>query len=148
MRHPDSRLSLANFMRTHLYTSLGALKTGLDILFKEEQVKLDMLLGHGGLFKTRGVGQKILADAAGVPVTVMETAGEGGAWGCALLGAYRLWKKDGESLADYLEREVFAGKKGCLTEEPCKEGSEGFEAFMERYRAGLSVEKAAVEALQ
>lgn len=148
VRHPDSRLSLANFMRTHLYTSLGALKTGLDILFKEEQVKLDMLLGHGGLFKTRGVGQKILADAAGVPVTVMETAGEGGAWGCALLGAYRLWKKDGESLADYLEREVFAGKKGCLTEEPCKEGSEGFEAFMERYRAGLSVEKAAVEALQ
>ena len=92
VRRPDDKFNLANFMRTHLYTSLGALKTGLDILFRDEQVKLDVLLGHGGLFKTKGVGQKIMAAAAGVPVEVMETAGEGGAWGAALLAAYRVWK--------------------------------------------------------
>lgn len=148
VRHPDSRFSLANFMRTHLYTSLGALKTGLDILFKEEEVKLDMLLGHGGLFKTRGVGQKILAAAAGVPVTVMETAGEGGAWGCALLAAYRVWKEEGESLDDYLEHKVFAEKQGCITEEPDPVSAAGFECFMARYHRGLSIERAAVEALE
>ncbi len=148
VRHPEHPFSLANFMRTHLYTSLGALKTGLDILFQEEEVKLDMLLGHGGLFKTKGVGQKILAAAAGVPVTVMETAGEGGAWGCALLAAYRLWKKDAESLGDYLENKVFAEKQGRLTEEPDSEAAAGFAAFMKRYHAGLSIERAAVEALK
>lgn len=148
VRRSDSHFTLANFMRTHLYTSLGALKVGLDILFKEEQVKLDMLLGHGGLFKTKGVGQKILAAAAGVPVSVMETAGEGGAWGCALLGAYLLWKKEGESLEEYLEREVFADKQGILTEEPCKEMEAGFETFMERYRAGLEIERTAVNFLK
>ena len=81
-------------MRVHLFTSLGALKTGLDILFKEEDVKLDKLLGHGGLFKTKGVGQKIMAAAVNVPVTVMETAGEGGAWGCLLYTSNPVWKKD------------------------------------------------------
>ena len=101
VRRPDDKFNLANFMRTHLYTSLGALKTGLDILFRDEQVKLDVLLGHGGLFKTKGVGQKIMAAAAGVPVEVMETAGEGGAWGAALLAAYRVWNCHG------------AGCRGC-----------------------------------
>lgn len=147
VRKPDSRFNLANFMRTHLYTSLGALKTGLDILFKEEQVTLDVLRGHGGFFKTRGVGQKIMASASGVPVSVMETAGEGGAWGIALLAAYMLQKEDGEPLDKYLADKVFAGREGTL-EEPDREMAEGFELFMEQYRKGLAVERAAVEALK
>ena len=147
VRKPDSAFNLANFMRTHLYTSLGALKTGLDILFKEEDVKLDVLLGHGGLFKTRGVGQKVMAAAAGVPVSVMETAGEGGAWGIALLAAYMVQKEDGETLAKYLADKVFAGQKGSRIE-PDVEDAAGFEVFMERYHAGLTIERAAVEALK
>lgn len=147
VRKPDSSFTLANFMRTHLYTSLGALKTGLDILFKEEGVKLDVLLGHGGLFKTKGVGQKVMAAAAGVPVSVMETAGEGGAWGIALLAAYMLRKDEGEPLPAYLADKVFAGQKGSLVE-PDAGDVEGFEAFMKRYHAGLGIEQAAVELLK
>lgn len=146
VRKPDSSFTLANFMRTHLYTSLGALKTGLDILFKEEGVKLDVLLGHGGLFKTKGVGQKVMAAAAGVPVSVMETAGEGGAWGIALLAAYMLRKEDGETLSEYLAGKVFAGQEGSLME-PDAGDVAGFEKFMERYHAGLPIERAAVKAL-
>lgn len=146
VRKPDSSFTLANFMRTHLYTSLGALKTGLDILFKEENVKLDVLLGHGGLFKTKGVGQKIMAAAAGVPVAVMEKAGEGGAWGIALLAAYMFRKEDGETLTAYLADKVFAGQEGCL-EQPDAEKMAGFEKFMERYHKGLAIERAAVETL-
>lgn len=147
VRKPDSSFHLANFMRTHLYTSLGALKTGLDILFKEEDVKLDVLLGHGGLFKTKGVGQKVMAAAAGVPVSVMETAGEGGAWGIALLAAYMARKEDGETLPEYLADHVFAGQEGSMVE-PDAEDVAGFERFMDRYRDGLSIERAAVEALR
>ncbi len=146
VRKPDSQFNLANFMRTHLYTSLGALKTGLDILFKKEQVKLDVLLGHGGLFKTPVVGQKIMAAAAGVPVSVMETAGEGGAWGCALLAAYMLRKEEGETLAAYLADKVFAGQEGNLVE-PDAEDAAGFDAFMKRYHGGFAIEHAAVETL-
>ncbi len=146
VRKPDSQFNLSNFMRTHLYTSLGALKTGLDILFKEEHVKLDVLLGHGGLFKTPVVGQKVMAAAAGVPVSVMETAGEGGAWGCALLAAYMLRKEEGETLAAYLSDKVFAGQKGTLVE-PDAEDAAGFDAFMKRYHGGLAIERAAVEML-
>ena len=102
MRTPDSKFDLANFMRVHLSTSLGALKTGMDILTKQEHVELDKMLGHGGLFKTKGVGQKILAGAIDTPVYVMETAGEGGAWGIALLASYMKNKKAEESLTDYL----------------------------------------------
>lgn len=111
MRRPDSKLGLANFMRTHLYSSLATLKYGLDILFKEEHVTLDKLMGHGGFFKTKGVGQRIMAAAADVPVSVMETAGEGGAWGIAVLAAYRKDKKPGQSLSDYLNEQVFADAK-------------------------------------
>ncbi len=146
VRRPDDRFNLANFMRTHLYTSLGALKTGLDILFQDEQVQLDVLLGHGGLFKTKGVGQKIMAAAAGVPVAVMETAGEGGAWGAALLAAYLIWKDEGEKLDAYLADKVFAGQKGSVMD-PDPEDVKGFDAFMERYRGGLAIERAAVQAL-
>ena len=146
VRRPDDKFNLANFMRTHLYTSLGALKTGLDILFRDEQVKLDVLLGHGGLFKTKGVGQKIMAAAAGVPVEVMETAGEGGAWGAALLAAYRVWKAEGESLDAYLEKKVFGGQHGTVME-PDAEDVKGFDEFMVRYHAGLPIERSAVEAM-
>ena len=112
VRSPESKFNLANFMRVNLYTSLGALKTGMDILLKKENVKLDRMMGHGGLFKTKGVGQRILAGAINTPVYVMETAGEGGAWGIALLADYMVRKEDGESLADYLNNKVFRDAKG------------------------------------
>lgn len=147
VRKPDSDFNLANFMRVQLYTALGALKTGLDILFKEEGVKLDELLGHGGLFKTKDVGQKIMAAAANVPVTVMETADEGGAWGIAILAAYMIQKEENETLADYLAEQVFTGEKGSRME-PDRQDVEGFGAFMDRYHAGLTIERTAVEALK
>ena len=140
-------LILANFMRVHLYTALGALKTGLDILLKEENVKLDKILGHGGLFKTKGVGQKIMAGAVGVPVSVMETAGEGGAWGIALLASYMVNKAENETLDAYLNNKVFAGNAGSEME-PDAEDVKGFDAFIERYKKGLPIERAAVENLQ
>ena len=108
VRSSNCKFNLANFMRTHLYTALGALKVGADILFKEEGVKLDKILGHGGLFKTKGVGQRIMAAAMNVPVSVMETAGEGGAWGIALLASYMRNKEEGETLPDFLDSRVFA----------------------------------------
>lgn len=146
VRNPESNFNLANFMRVHLFTALGALKTGLDILLKEENVQIDRMMGHGGLFKTKEVGQKIMAAAVNAPVTVMETAGEGGAWGIALLASYMKNKKDGESLAQFLERDVFAGQEG-VTLEPDSTDVEGFNRFVERYIKGLPIEKAAVETL-
>lgn len=146
VRNTNSNFSLANFMRTHLYTSLGALKIGLDILLKEEGVKVDSITGHGGLFKTKGVGQRFLAAAMDAPITVMETAGEGGAWGMALLAAYMINKNDGETLDDYLNNKVFAGQTGS-TLEPVAEDVKGFDEFIERYKAGLAVERAAVDSL-
>lgn len=144
VRKPNSKFTLANFMRTHLYTALGALKIGMDILLKEEHVKLDKILGHGGLFKTEGVGQSIMAAAMDTPVTVMETAGEGGAWGIALLASYMKNKKQNEALEEYLDQKVFANEDGS-TMEPVQADVDGFEAFMESYRKGLVIERAAVE---
>ena len=112
VRTPESRFTLPNFMRTHLFSSLGALKIGMDILFELEKVKIDQLLGHGGFFKTREVGQRMMAAAMNVPVSVMETAGEGGAWGIALLAAYMVRKTTGEPLEAYLSGKVFAGQQG------------------------------------
>ncbi len=146
VRSPESRFNLANFMRTNLYASLGVLKTGLDILLKKEGVKIDVIFGHGGLFKTKGVGQNILAAALDTPVSVMETAGEGGAWGMALLASYMVNKSKGQSLDAYLAENVFHGDTGVKVE-PQPEDVQGFEAFMERYREGLSIERAAVEHL-
>ena len=131
-------------MRTHLYSAFAALKIGLDILFKQENVAIDEMLGHGGYFKTEKVGQSFAAAAINAPVSVMETAGEGGAWGMALLSAYMTGKKEGQSLGDYLTNVIFAGNKGSKIA-PDPKDVEGFEAFMEKYRRGLSVEKAAVE---
>lgn len=144
VRSSDCRFNLANFMRTHLYTALGALKVGLDILFKEEGVGLDKIFGHGGLFKTKGVGQSIMAAAMNVPVSVMETAGEGGAWGIALLASYMKNKEEGETLDSYLTNKVFAGQEA-VEMNPDPEDVKGFDAFIERYKAGLAIERAAVD---
>ena len=145
VRSPESKFNLANFMRVHLYTSLGALKTGMDILLKKENVKLDRMMGHGGLFKTKGVGQRILAGAIDTPVYVMETAGEGGAWGIALLADYLVNKEEGESLTDYLDNKVFHDAEGSGMD-PDAGDVEGYEKFMERYTKGLTIERAAVDA--
>jgi sugar (pentulose or hexulose) kinase len=147
VRTPESRFTLSNFMRVHLFSALGALKIGLDILFEQEQVKIDQVLGHGGFFKTREVGQTIMAAAMNVPVSVMETAGEGGAWGIALLAAYMLHKVENEPLEAYLSNKVFAGETG-TTIAPDQGDVEGFAAFMERYKSGLIIERAAVDGLR
>ncbi|WP_163538350.1 FGGY-family carbohydrate kinase [Gracilibacillus sp. YIM 98692] len=146
VRTSDSNFNLANFMRTHLFTAFGAMKIGMDILLKEEGVKLDEILGHGGIFKTEGVGQNMLAAAFNAPVSVMETAGEGGAWGIALLGSYMINKEDNESLDVYLNEKVFADQS-VQTMSPDPKDVEGFEEFMERYKKGLTIERAAVDNL-
>jgi len=147
VRTPESRFNLANFMRTHLFSSLGALKIGMDILFEQEKVQLDQLLGHGGFFKTKEVGQRIMAAAMNVPVSVMETAGEGGAWGIALLASYMLNKTEHETLEAYLVDKVFANENG-LTVKPDTKDVAGFASFMDRYKKGLGIERAAVEGLK
>ena len=146
LRSPDSRFNLPNFMRTLLYSAVATLRLGMRIL-EEEGVHLDRLLGHGGYFKTPGVGQKLMAAALHVPVAVMETAGEGGAWGIALLAAYLVQKQEGQSLEDYLNTRVFAGNRGWVVE-PDPADQAGFDAFLNRYAAGLAIQQAAVEHYQ
>jgi sugar (pentulose or hexulose) kinase len=147
VRTPESHFTLANFMRVHLFSALGALKIGLDILFVQEQVKIDQILGHGGFFKTREVGQKIMAAAMNVPVSVMETAGEGGAWGIALLASYMIHKATNEPLEAYLSNKVFAGENSA-TIAPDPRDVDGFTTFMERYKKGLVIERTAVDGLR
>ena len=147
VRRPDSKFNLANFMRVHLLTSLGALKAGMDILVKEEKVQIDKMLGHGGFFLTKGVGQRVMAAAMQTPVFVMETAGEGGAWGIALLAAYMIGKAEGQTLPDYLNTVIFHGEEGSVMQ-PDAADVEGFETFMKDYKAGLAIERAAVEQLR
>ena len=145
IRKPESKFTLANFFRAQLYATMSTLKIGMDILAKE-QVAIDSLTGHGGLFKTPVVGQKYMAAACGAPVTCMETAGEGGPYGMALLAAYMLEKAEGETLEDYLNTHVFAGAKG-MTLAPEKADVEGFHDHITRYTAMLDVERKAVEVL-
>ena len=147
VRTPESKFNLANFMRVNLFAALSVLKTGLDILFKQEGVQADKIYGHGGLFKTKGVGQGILAAALNTPVSVMETAGEGGAWGIALLSSYMVNKKDGETLDDFLADEVFHGETG-VEMQPDPKDVEGFDEYLKRYKAGLPIERAAVDSLK
>ena len=146
LRTPDAAFSLPNFMRAHLLSALATLKIGLDILTRTEQVEIDRLYGHGGFFKTPEVGQRMLSAAVGAPVSVMETAGEGGPYGMALLAAYMLRKEAGETLPDYLDNKVFAGARSTTLTAEAKE-IEGFNRFLERYKKALNVEKAAVETL-
>ena len=143
IRSANDKFSLANFMRTHLYASVGVLKIGNDILFNDEKVKVDRITGHGGLFRTKGVGQRILAAAINSPISVMETAGEGGAWGIALLGSYLVNNEKKQSLADFLDENVFAGDAG-IEVSPTPEDVAGFNAYIESYKAGLPIEEAAV----
>ena len=146
VRTPDAKFNLANFMRVNLFTALGAIKIGMDILFKQENVTLDELLGHGGLFKTEGVGQKVVAAAVNVPVSVMKTAGEGGAWGIAVLANYMMRKGADETIGDYLNSRVFAGEESVRIE-PDAADVAGFETFIERYKKGLAIERAAVQSI-
>ena len=147
VRMPDSKFNLANFMRANLYASLEVLKVGMDILLKEEKVAVDEILGHGGLFKTKGVGQSILAAALDTPVSVMETAGEGGAWGIALLASYMNNKAEDEALDDYLDAKVFAGQKGTKMD-PDPKDVEGYNTFIERFKKTLPIMKAATETMK
>ena len=143
VRSANDKFTLANFMRAQLYGAIAVLKFGNDILLKEEQVKVDRITGHGGYFKTPGVGQRMLAAALNSPISVMETAGEGGAWGIALLAGYLVNNPKKMSLADYLEEVVFAGNTGSEIA-PTDEDVAGFNAWIESYKRGLAIEQAAV----
>jgi sugar (pentulose or hexulose) kinase len=143
-RMPDSRLTLANFMRNMLYSAMASLKLGMNILTERENVRVEKLLGHGGLFKVKGAAQKLMAGALNVPVAVMETAGEGGPWGMALLAAYLIRKRDGETLDEYLENRVFGADKAVCVE-PAGEDIRGFAEYMKRYQSVFAVERSAVE---
>jgi len=145
VRRPDSVFNLANFFRAQLYATMATLKIGMDIL-AEEGVAIDSLTGHGGLFKTPVVGQSYMAAACNAPVTCMETAGEGGPYGMALLAAYMLQRSEGESLEDYLASRVFAGVSGS-TAEPETDTAAGFDSYIKWYKALLEVEQAAVKML-
>ena len=142
MRKADSKFTLSNFMRTHLYSAMATLKIGMDIL-RKENVAIDKIYGHGGFFKTPEVGQRILSAAIDTPVSVMETAGEGGPYGMALLCAYMLWKED-ESLEDYLDDKVFHGCKAVSVMAEQNE-VDGFNKFIEDYKSCLKVEKEAIK---
>jgi sugar (pentulose or hexulose) kinase len=144
-RLPDSKFTPANFMRTLLFSSMATLKYGIDILTEKEKTRIDSLLGHGGLFKTKGVGQRFMAAVFNAPVSVMESAGEGGAWGIALLASFI--NQQGETLEKFLAEKVFAEKTGTKIE-PDPKDVESFHKFMERYTAGLKIERAAVENLK
>ena len=146
VREQKSNFNLANFTRTHLFSTCGALKVGINLLLESEDVKIDKMLGHGGLFKTREVGQRIMAAAIGAPVYVMETAGEGGAWGIALLAAY-LAKKGTVKLESFLSDQVFGGEEG-IRMDPDASDVAGFEQYIDRYVKGIDIEKAAVEYLK
>ena len=137
----DSDFNLKNFMRSELYSSLCAMRIGLDILFEKENVTIDMLSGHGGFFKTPSVGQSIMATVTKTPCRVLSTAGEGGAWGIALLADYLTSEKDLES---YLDEDVFKSAESSIVY-PRKEDVEGFDRYLERYKKGLAVERAAVD---
>src|SRR5574344_643322 len=141
VRTQKNNFTLANFMRSQLFTALGALRAGMDILFDEEHVKIDSLTGHGGFFKTADVGLKVMSSAMHTPITVLSTAGEGGPWGMAILASY-LVNGNAMALEDYLNKEVFITiKNETLT--PKQDNIAGFNAFFDNYKKGFSVEKQA-----
>lgn len=144
LRTPGSTLSLANFMRAQLFSAFATLRVGMDVLLKDEGVGLDAMFAHGGLFRTRGVAQRFLAAAIGAPVTVGEIAGEGGAWGIAVLAGFMKDRSPGQALGDHLATAVFAGS-ALETVPPDPADVAGFDAFMARWTAGLAVEREAVE---
>lgn len=144
VRSVNDRFNLANFMRANLNAAIACLKIGNDILFNKENVKVDRITGHGGFFKTPGVGQRILASALNSPISVMETAGEGGAWGMSLLAGYMIWNSKGKTLADYLEEDVFNGNDG-VSIDPLPVDVAGFDDYIQNYTDCLPVEQAATQ---
>ncbi len=144
VRTPDSSLSLGNFARTLVYSAFGTLSIGMEAL-AEEGVELDVMVAHGGLFRTEGVAQRLLAAALGIPVAVGRGAAEGGAWGIALLACF-LAAPEGTGLAAYLEEHVFVGDRPSARP-PDADDARGFASFLDRYRSGLPVERAAIDAL-
>ncbi len=144
LRLPDSKLNIRNFMRAQLYGAIATLKIGMEMLYTQEQVESDRLLGHGGFFKTAGVGQQILADGLNVPISTMETAGEGGPWGMALLAAYMKNKAAGETLEDYLINRVFANARSSVLY-PDPAGVAGFASYLARYEAALPAQRTAAK---
>ena len=144
VRSAGDSFTLANFMRSVLYATVGVLKIGNDVLLKEEKVKVDRITGHGGLFKVKGVGQRVLAAALNSPISVMETAGEGGAWGIAILGSYLVNNPSRMPLPDFLDKMVFAGNTG-VEIAPTPEDVAGFEAYLANYKACFPIERAAVQ---
>ena len=144
IRKPTGKFTFANFARAQLYSALATMRFGMDILLEQENMHVDAILGHGGFFKVPGVGQKIMAAALKTKVSVMETAGEGGPWGMAILGAYLINKTSGETLEAYLEKKVFAGAK-CETAEPKPDSAKGFDAFMADYKKALPLEHEAAK---
>ncbi|MCR5641138.1 MAG: FGGY-family carbohydrate kinase [Lachnospiraceae bacterium] len=146
IRTPDAKFTLANFMRTHIMSAMATLKIGLDILTKEEQVPIDAIYGHGGFFKTPEVGQRVLSAAVDAPISVMETAGEGGPYGMALLAAFTIWRDDKEALEDYLGSKVF-GNATSVTVSADADEVAGFASFLESYKKALDVERAAITSI-
>lgn len=145
VRTPNAEFNLPNLMRTHLYSAFGAVKIGLDIL-KQEDVAMDSVVAQGGIFNTPVVGQKILAAVMDAPVTLMTNAGEGGPWGMAVLSQYVTMREAGENLADFLEERVFANQES-VTMAPDPVDVTGFEEFMDRYKAGIAIERVAINAI-
>ena len=146
IRTPESKFNFANFMRTNLYSALSVLKIGLDILTEKEHVSVDKILGHGGFFKTEDVGQSVLAAAMNTNISVMETAGEGGAWGIALLASYCVNKADNEELSSFLNTKVFNNCKE-TTMAPDPSDVEGFNTYIENYKKCYKAEQAAIESI-
>ena len=146
IRTPEAQFDVSTLMRSLIYSCMATLKIGMDILLGEEKVELDKLLAHGGLFKAPVVGQRFLASALNVPVAVMESAGEGGAWGIALLAAFTARENKAQSLAQFLDQQVFS-KFASSVMQPNADDSKGFAAYTERFKAGLSAQRAAVEAI-
>jgi sugar (pentulose or hexulose) kinase len=147
VRTPGSPFDLGTFMRTQLYSAFATLKIGMDVLLEDEGVELDTMFAHGGLFKTEGVAQRFLSAALRVPVSVGDVAGEGGAWGIAVLAAFLRDREADQTLSDYLGTRVFEGVE-LVSVEPDPTDAAGFDAFMGRYVAGLAVQRAAVDALR
>ncbi|AUG57753.1 xylulokinase [Acetivibrio saccincola] len=141
---PGSDFNLGNFMRSQLYTSMAALKISMDRMLKKDKTKIKQLVGHGGLFKTKNVAQKFMADALGIPVSVIETADEGGAFGMALLASYMLNKEKYKSLEEFLLEEVF-DKSEISTIHPSEMDTDGFQKYLDTYIKYLPVEKEAIE---
>ncbi len=143
VRSPESKFTLENLMRAHMYAAMATLKIGMSIITEKEGMHFDKIMGHGGFFKTKGVGQKILADVLDMPITVMDTADQGGAWGMALLAKYHQ-EKQSLTLEDWLEQKVFLATHG-TTIAPDSQGVQGFLTFYERYQKGLNIERVAVQ---